>query len=129
GLLLRRFAADRNDLEDRQALAMADAAAIIVPAALLEHNTLFAARLRHDLGRDGEALGILDLGAVAREQHIAEHDGIAGFASQLPNDDLVSGGDAILLPARALDCEHAPYSFRSSIAGRRRLVAALAAST
>jgi guanyl-specific ribonuclease Sa len=37
-------------------------------------------------------------------------DGVARLAGQLLDDDLVSGGDAILLAARAHDCEHGSSS-------------------
>ena len=45
-------------------------AAIIVPAALLEHRDLVALRLGDDLGRDGQAVGRLQVGAFAGEQDV-----------------------------------------------------------
>src|SRR3546814_2890741 len=60
GVLLRRGLlgfADRGDAQQRQRLAVTVATAIVVQAALLEDDDLFAAGLRDDLGRDGEALG------------------------------------------------------------------------
>ena len=100
------LAADRHDLQDRVLLAMALLAAIIVAAALLEDGDLLAFRLGDDLGRDLEAVGLLEVGPVAGKQDVAQSDAVAGFPSELLNDDLVSGGDAILLTARAHDCEH-----------------------
>ena len=50
-------------------------------------------------------LAVQQLGAFAREQHV-EVDRRARLAVDLVDDDLVSGGDAILLAARAHDCEH-----------------------
>src|SRR3546814_7803920 len=70
GLLL--LFADGDDLQDRVLLAMAVAAAIIVPAALLEDDDLLALGLRHDLGADGKPVDRLQLGALARAQHVAQ---------------------------------------------------------
>ena len=77
-----------------------------MPAALLEDDDLFAAGLRDDLGRDGEALGVLHLAAVTGQQDVAQRHGVTGFTLDLLDGDLVSGGNAILLSARAHDCEH-----------------------
>src|SRR3546814_5285695 len=85
---------------------MAVAAAIIVPAALLEDDDLLALGLRHDLGADGKPVDRLQLGALAREQHVAQRHLVTGFAADLLDDDLVSGGNTILLAACAHDCEH-----------------------
>src|SRR3546814_9454004 len=94
GLLL--LFADGDDLQDRVLLAMAVAAAIIVPAALLEDDDLLALGLRHDLGADGKPVDRLQLGALAREQHVAQRHLVTGFAADLLDDDLVSGGNTIL---------------------------------
>ena len=51
----------------------------------------------------------LQLAAVAGEQDVAQGDGVAGLSGELLDDDLVSGGDAILLAARAHDSEHGPF--------------------
>src|SRR5579859_1871411 len=85
---------------------MAVTATIVVTATLLENDHLFTARLRNDLGRDREAVGRLGFTVLAREQDVGERHGFAGLASELLDDDLVSGGDAILLAARAHDSEH-----------------------
>ena len=82
------------------------AAAVVVPTALLEHDDLFAARLGDDFGRNDEAIGALHFAAVTGQQDVAQRHGVASFAVDLFNGDLVSGGDAILLAARAHDCEH-----------------------
>src|SRR5205085_8523994 len=104
--LLGLLIADAQDLEDRVLLAMALLAAVIVPAALLEDDDLVGLRLGDDLGRDRQAVGGAKLRAFACEQDIAQRNGVAGRSGQLLDDDLVSGGDAILLAARAHDCEH-----------------------
>src|SRR3546814_17704267 len=90
---------------------MAVAAAIIVPAALLEDDDLLALGLRHDLGADGKPVDRLQLGALAREQHVAQRHLVTGFAADLLDDDLVSGGNTILLAACAHDCDHGPHHF------------------
>src|SRR5207237_5783773 len=46
----------------------------------------------------------------AGEQDVAERHAVARVAVELLDDDLVSRGDAILLPARAHDCEHWLFS-------------------
>src|SRR3546814_19912159 len=58
-------------------LAMPVAAAIIVAAALLEDDHLLALGLRHDLGRDGQTRHVLQVTALAGEQHVAELHGRA----------------------------------------------------
>src|SRR3546814_2831880 len=95
---------------------MAVAAAIIVPAALLEDDDLLALGLRHDLGADGKPVDRLHLGALAREQHVAQRHRVTGFAADLLDDDLVSGGNTILLAACAHDCEHGPHHFPNACA-------------
>jgi hypothetical protein len=72
----------------------------------LKTGDLLALRLRDDLGRDGDLAGLRQLVALAGEQDVAQHDRVAGVARQLFDRDLVSGGDAILLAARAHYCEH-----------------------
>src|SRR6476469_1140349 len=113
--------ADGDDLEDRVQLAMALLATIIVAAALLEHRDLVALGLGDDLGGGGQAVRRLDIRPLAGEQVIAQRDLVTGIAVKLLDDDLVSGGDAILLAARAHDCEHWLFSSRS--ASRLRAVA------
>src|SRR3546814_16951409 len=81
GLLL--LFADGDDLQDRVLLAMAVAAAIIVPAALLEDDDLLALGLRHDLGADGKPVDRLQLGALAREQPVAQRHLFTGFPPDL----------------------------------------------
>ena len=85
---------------------MAVLAAIVVAAALLEDDDLFAARLRDDLGRDDDACGIDDFAAVAGQQDFAQRDLVAGIPCQLLDRDLVSGGNPVLLAACAQHCEH-----------------------
>ena len=46
---------------------------------------------------------------TACKQDVAQRDGVAGFASQLLNRDLVSGGNPVLFAARAHYCEHGGY--------------------
>jgi len=91
-------------------LAVTLLAAVIVPAALLEHGDLVGLGLGDDLCRNGQAIGRLEAAAVAGEQDIAQRDAVARIAVELLNDDLVSRGDAILLAARAHDCEHWLFS-------------------
>src|SRR3546814_19934798 len=101
---------------------MAVAAAIIVPAALLEDDDLLALGLRHDLGADGKPVDRLQLGALAREQHVAQRHLVTGFAADLLDDDLVSGGNTILLAACAPACEHRPHPFPNACADRKSVV-------
>jgi len=109
-LLLLLLIADRDDLQDRVLLAMALLAAIIVAAALLEHRDLVGLGLGDDLGGDGQAAGRLEGRPLAGQQDVAQRDLVTGIAVELLDDDLVSGGDAILLAARAHDCEHWLFS-------------------
>ena len=102
--------ADRDDLQDRVLLAMALLAAVIVPAALLEDGDLVGLGLRDDLRRDGQPVGRLEAAAVAGEQDVAQRHAVARIAVDLLDDDLVSRGNAILLAARAHDCEHWLFS-------------------
>src|SRR3546814_9848067 len=88
------------DAQQRQRLAVTVATAIIVPAALFEDDDLFAARLGDDLGRHGQALGVLCLAAIAGQQNIAQRHGVACFTLDLLDGDLVAGGDAILFADR-----------------------------
>src|SRR4051794_31852712 len=85
---------------------MAVLAAIIVAAALLEDDNLLALRLRNDFRGDRKARGILKIAALAGQQDVVQRDLVTGFASDLLDHDLVSCGNAILLAARAHDCEH-----------------------
>src|SRR5438445_690758 len=91
------------------ALALAGAA-FFVAAALLEHRHLVGLGLGDDLRRDGQALGRLEVRPVAGEQDVAQRDAVARIAVELLDDDLVSRGNAILLAARAHDCEHWLFS-------------------
>src|SRR4030095_11210736 len=81
--------------------------------ALLEDGALVGLRLGDDLGGDDEARGRLEVRAFAGQQDVGEVDAIAGATGQLLDDDLVSRGDAILLAARAHDCEHCFYPNKS----------------
>src|SRR3546814_10728328 len=72
--------ADSEDAQQRQRLAVAVAAAIIVPAALLEDDDLFTARLGNDLGRNDEAFGALLFAAVTGQQDVAQRHGEIGRA-------------------------------------------------
>src|SRR6185503_1664428 len=94
----------------RVQLAMALLAAVVVAAALLEHRHLVALSLGDDLRRDRQAAGRLEAAAVAGEQHVTQRDLVAGVAVELLDHDLVSRVDAILLSARAHDCEHWLFS-------------------
>ncbi len=102
-------------------LAMARLAAIIVAAALLEDDHLVGLGLGDDLGGDGQAVGGLQVPTFAGEQDVAQLDGVAGFSGELLDDDLVSGGDAILLAACAHDCEHGSIHYLLAIRARQRL--------
>jgi hypothetical protein len=93
---------------------MALLAAIVVPTALLEDGNLLALGLGDDFGRDGQAVGRLEISTVTREQHFAERDLVTGVAVELLDDDLVSGVHAVLLPTRADDCEHVYSSSTNS---------------
>src|SRR5688572_23108044 len=90
-------------------------AAIIVAAALLEHRHLLALGLGDDLGLDLEAVGRFQARTLAGEQDVAEGDCVTGIAVESLDDDLVSGGNAILLAARAHDCEHGLFSLSRKI--------------
>src|SRR5690349_12506010 len=114
GLLRLLVIADGDDLQDGVLLAVALLAAVVVAAALLEDGNLLALGLGDDLGRDGEAIGLLEVAAVAGEQDVAKRDLVAGAAIELLDDDLVSGVHAILLPTRADDCEHGFSSSENS---------------
>ncbi len=93
---------------------MALLAAIIVPATLLEDGDLVALGLGNDLRRDGQAVGLLEIAAVAGEHDVAERDLVTGVAVELLDDDFVSGVHAVLLPTRADDCEHGISSLEKS---------------
>src|SRR5689334_24251482 len=92
--------------------------AVIVPAALLEDGDLLALRLGNDLRSDDEAGDRLQVRAFPGEEDVGDVDAVAGFTSELLDDDLVSGGDAILLTARAHDCEHCFNLFRKKLDAR-----------
>ena len=100
-------------------LAVALLAAVIVAAALLEHRDLVALGLGDDLGTDGQALDRLQLRPFAGQQHVGDVDPLTGFTGHLLDDDLVSQGNAILLAARAHDCEHWLYSSLQNLASTR----------
>ena len=91
-------------------LTVALLTAVVVPTPLLEHDHLLALGLGNDLGRDGQAVGALEVRAVTGQQDVREGDAVAGIAVQLFDDDLVSRGNTILLAARAHDCEHWLFS-------------------
>src|SRR5688572_23855965 len=106
GLLLGLRITDRDDAQQGHLLAVPGLAAVVVPAALLEDGDLLALRLGDDLGRNGDLAGLGQLVALAGDQDVAQRDRVAGVTRQLLDCDLVSGGDAILLAARAHYCEH-----------------------
>ena len=101
--------ANRRDAQQRHLLAVAVLAAIVVAATLLENEDLLALGLRNDLRRNGHLAGIRKLLTFACKQDVTQRDGVAGFSSQLLNRDLVSGGNPVLLAARAHYCEHGGY--------------------
>src|SRR6185369_1685730 len=113
GLLF--LATNGEDAQQGHLLAMAVATAIVVPATLLEDDHLLALGLSDDFGRDHDARGVLDLPGVTRQQDIAQRDLVTGLTSQLLDRDLVSGGNPVLLAARAHDCEHG-NRFQSKLA-------------
>src|SRR3546814_5172767 len=71
GGLFRRglFSADAQDLQDRVLLPMAIAAAVIMPAPLLEDDNLLALPLRNDFGRNGQAFAVLHFRAPPGPQN------------------------------------------------------------
>lgn len=85
---------------------MTVATAIVVPATLLEDDDLFGLRLRNDLGRNDNLARIGKLAAFTGEKNVTQRDLVASFTSQLFDRDLVSGGNSVLLAARAHNCEH-----------------------
>ena len=101
-------------------LAVAVATTIIVTTTLLEDDDLLALRLRDDFGGNSQTVGRLQVRALAGEQDIAQRHRATGFSVDLLDDDLVSGGDAILLAARAHDCEHGPISLSNPYAREGR---------
>src|SRR3546814_17702495 len=92
---------------------MAIAAAVIMPATLLEDDNLLALRLRNDFGRNGQAFAVLQFRALTGQQNIVQCNRRASFTSQLLNYDLVSCGNTILLAARAHNSEHGLSLHRS----------------
>jgi len=98
--------ADSENLQNRQALAVAIATTIIVTATLLEDDDLVTATLGQDFGRNRKACGRLHFASIACEKNVIQRHRVARFTSEFLNDDLVSGGDAVLLAASAHDCEH-----------------------
>jgi hypothetical protein len=76
----------------------------------LEYGDLLALCLSDDLSRDGQSVGRLEVRPLTGKQNLAECDAVARVAVELLDDDLVSGGDAVLLAARAHDCEHWLFS-------------------
>src|SRR5215813_7958442 len=101
---------DLGDAQDREVLAVAILAAVVVPAVLLEDQHLVALALGDDGGADAGAAyergADGDLVAVAEHQDLAELDDLAGSAGQALDLDHVVGGDPVLLAAGADDCEH-----------------------
>ena len=81
-------------------------AAIVMAAALLEHHDFFALGLRDDFGRNHDTLDVLGFTAVTGQQNVAQRNGLTGFTSQLFDRDFVSGGNSVLLAARAHYSEH-----------------------
>ena len=91
------LAGDGGDLKSTSGLSVA---AEIIAQAKGDKVTVFKKRRRHNYRRK----------KGHRQQHVAQGDAVAGIAVELLNDDLVSQGDAILLAARAHDCEHWLFS-------------------
>ena len=87
-------------------LAVAVLAAVVVTTTLLENDDLLALRLCDDFGGDGQLGCVLHVAAFTGEQDVIQGHLVTSLTGQLLDDDLVSGGDAILLAARAHDCEH-----------------------
>ena len=87
-------------------LAVTGLAAVVVPAALFEDGDLLALRLGDDLGRDDNLASFRQLVAFTGDQDVAQRNRVTSVTRQLLDCDLVSGGDAILLAARAHYCEH-----------------------
>ena len=90
---------------------MAVFAAIPLPALLLEDDDLVAPGLFHHFGKNGRLIegGGADRGLLAGltdHQHVAEFHVLARLAGQLFDDNNVVGGDPVLFPAGADDCEH-----------------------
>src|SRR5215203_1560723 len=81
-------------------------AAVIVPPALLEDGDLVGLGLGNNFGTHDEARDGLQVRAFPGQEDVGDVDAVAGFTSKFLDYDLVSGGDAILLTARAHDCEH-----------------------
>src|SRR3546814_3629313 len=84
GGLFRRglFSADAQDLQDRVLLPMAIAAAVIMPATLLEDDNLLALRLRNDFGRNGQAFAVLQFRALTGQQNIVQCNRRDSFTSR-----------------------------------------------
>jgi hypothetical protein len=81
-------------------LAVAILPSIIVAPLFLEDDDLVSLGLRDDFGSN------LNFAAIAGKQDIAQRHGVTGFSCHLFDDNLVSCGNAILLAARAHNCEH-----------------------
>ena len=100
---------DLGDPHDGVVLAMPALAARILAAALLEGDDLVAALMRDDFAGDGGARNgrRADRRRVAADhEHFAERHHFARILLDAVDPDHVFGGDAVLLAARAHDCEH-----------------------
>src|SRR5690606_40591218 len=104
-------------------LAMADLAARILAAALLERDDGAGLALIHDFGGHGGAFHERraddDIVTLAMRQNLADLDDVADLARNLLDLQHVVGGHAILLAARFDDCEHfLPFAVRSALSIR-----------
>src|SRR3546814_16806177 len=74
GGLFRRglFSADAQDLQDSVLLPMAIAAAVIMPATILEDNNLLALRLRLYVGLNDQAFAVLQLRDLTDTQNLVQ---------------------------------------------------------
>ena len=101
---------DGRDLQLRQVLTVAVAAAVMLAAALLEDDEAGATGMAHHFGLHDRAgqQGAADLhtGIGSHHQHFLEVDRGAGFGFQALDSDDVIGGNAVLLAAGLDDCEH-----------------------
>ena len=104
---------------------MADLAARILAAALLESDDRAVLALLDDFGGDQSAIderrAERDILALAMREHVADLDDIADIGFDFFDLQEIVGGDAILLAARFNDCEHfLPFAVRSALMNRLR---------
>ena len=101
---------DAANTQNGHVLAMAIAAAAVLPASLLEDDDLVEAVLRDhgrgngSVGHDRRTQG--QVAVNAHRQHVGEGDGAAGFGVQFLDLQHRVGGNAVLFSAGADDSEH-----------------------